>query len=80
MSNAELSCAHDEGHVIGCSMSVDCARQGVRARSLHLCKLEGARAVPLLSVEHTPKLGNVQESLPDLQPHGYSVLIRAYSK
>ena len=80
MSNAELSCAHDESHVVGCSMFVDCTRQGVRARSLHLCMPEGARAVPLLSMEHVSKLGNLQESPPDLQPHGYSVLIRAYSK
>lgn len=39
---------------------------GVRARSLHLRKLGGARALPLLSAEHTPELGGVQESLREL--------------
>jgi len=47
-------------------MSVDCAVQGVRARSFHLRKLEGVRTVPLLSAEHAPKLGGVQESLREL--------------
>jgi hypothetical protein len=39
---------------------------GVRARSLHLRKLEGARAQPLLSAEHAPELAGVQESLREL--------------
>lgn len=59
MLNAELSCAHDEGHVIGCSVCVDCTGQGMRARLLLLCKLEGARDIPLLSMKRTPKFGVV---------------------
>ncbi|TVU47701.1 hypothetical protein EJB05_07308, partial [Eragrostis curvula] len=39
---------------------------GVRARSLHLRKLEGARALPLLSAQHAPELGGVQEGLREL--------------
>ncbi|KAL6907549.1 hypothetical protein ACP4OV_002588 [Aristida adscensionis] len=39
---------------------------GVRTRSLHLRKLDGARALPLLSAQHAPELGGVQESLREL--------------
>ncbi|WVZ56280.1 hypothetical protein U9M48_006834 [Paspalum notatum var. saurae] len=39
---------------------------GVRARALHLRKLGGARALPLLSAEHKQELGGVQESLQEL--------------
>ncbi|KAG2542056.1 disease resistance protein RPS2-like [Panicum virgatum] len=46
---------------------------GVRARSLHLRKLDGARALPLLSAEHTPELGGVQESLRELVAYSSDV-------
>ncbi|CAD6202937.1 unnamed protein product [Miscanthus lutarioriparius] len=46
---------------------------GVRARSLHLRKLEGARAVPLLAAEHAPELGGVQESLRELAVYSSDV-------
>jgi hypothetical protein len=39
---------------------------GVRARSLHLRKLDGARALSLLSAQHAPELGGVQEGLREL--------------
>ncbi|CAM0872316.1 unnamed protein product [Alopecurus aequalis] len=39
---------------------------GVRARSVHLRKLEGARSLELLSAEHAPELGGVQEGLKEL--------------
>ncbi|XP_062210615.1 disease resistance protein RPS2-like [Phragmites australis] len=39
---------------------------GVLVRSLHLRKLDGARALPLLSSQHAPELGGVQESLREL--------------
>ncbi|CAN6284898.1 unnamed protein product [Urochloa humidicola] len=46
---------------------------GVRARSLHLRKLDGARALPLLSAAHTPELGGVQESLRELVAYSSDV-------
>jgi disease resistance protein RPS2 len=46
---------------------------GVRARSLQLRKLEGARAIPLLSAEHAPELGGVQESLRELAVYSSDV-------
>uniref|UniRef100_A0ACD5WZW3 Uncharacterized protein n=1 Tax=Avena sativa TaxID=4498 RepID=A0ACD5WZW3_AVESA len=39
---------------------------GVRARSIHLRKLDGARSLELLSAEHTAELGGVQEALREL--------------
>lgn len=39
---------------------------GVRARCLHLRKLDGARELPLLSAQHAPALGGVQEGLREL--------------
>lgn len=39
---------------------------GVRARSLHLRKLDGARSLPLLSAQHAAEFGGVQESLREL--------------
>ncbi|GJN30915.1 hypothetical protein PR202_gb19261 [Eleusine coracana subsp. coracana] len=38
----------------------------VRARCLHLRRLQGARALPLLSARHAPELGSVQEGLREL--------------
>ncbi|CAN6295738.1 unnamed protein product [Urochloa humidicola] len=46
---------------------------GVRARSLHLRKLDGARALPLLSAAHTPELGGVQENLRELVTYSSDV-------
>ncbi|KAF0910582.1 hypothetical protein E2562_003018 [Oryza meyeriana var. granulata] len=39
---------------------------GVRARSLHLRKLNGARSLPLLSAQHTAEFGGVQESVREM--------------
>jgi disease resistance protein RPS2 len=39
---------------------------GVRARSIHLRKLDGARTLELLSAEHAAELGGVQEGLREL--------------
>ncbi|XP_037425542.1 probable disease resistance protein At1g61300 [Triticum dicoccoides] len=39
---------------------------GVRARSIHLRKLDGARTLELLSAQHAAELGGVQEGLREL--------------
>ncbi|CAN6290006.1 unnamed protein product [Urochloa humidicola] len=46
---------------------------GVRVRSLHLRKLDGACALPLLAAAHTPELGGVQESLRELVAYSCDV-------
>ncbi|KAL5219262.1 hypothetical protein ABZP36_019946 [Zizania latifolia] len=46
---------------------------GVRARSLHLRNLDGARSLPVLSAQHAAEFGGVQESIRELSVYSADV-------